>query len=77
MSWVLNPLSHSQTVDRYRREIEDAIFAVDELEAAIGCALRPPNPALAVLRQMFCGCLSQRRRALELCKADGTVEAKP
>ena len=31
VSWVLNPLSHSQTVDRYRKEIEDAIYAVDEL----------------------------------------------
>lgn len=31
VSWVLNPLSHSQTVDRYRGEIEDAIYAVDEL----------------------------------------------
>jgi energy-coupling factor transporter ATP-binding protein EcfA2 len=31
VSWVLNPLSHSQTLDRHRREIEDAIYAVDEL----------------------------------------------
>ena len=31
VSWVLNPLSHSQTVDRYRKEIEDAIYAVDDL----------------------------------------------
>lgn len=31
VSWVLNPLSHSQTVDRYRREIEDAIYVVDDL----------------------------------------------
>lgn len=35
VSWVLNPLSHSQTVDRYRREIEDAIFAVDDLANAV------------------------------------------
>lgn len=39
VSWVLNPLSHSQTVDRYRREIEDAIYAVDDLAAAVHRAL--------------------------------------
>lgn len=39
VSWVLNPLSHSQTVDRYRREIEDAIYAVDDLAVAVHRAL--------------------------------------
>ncbi|MFZ4703406.1 MAG: hypothetical protein ACOYMG_25475 [Candidatus Methylumidiphilus sp.] len=39
VSWVLNPLSHSQTVDRYRPEIEDAIYAVDDLAAAVHRAL--------------------------------------
>jgi len=28
LSWVMNPLSHSQSVERYRSEIEEAIFAV-------------------------------------------------
>ncbi len=60
VSWVLNPLSHSQTVDRYRREIEDAIFAVDELETAVSRALHPRNPALQVLRQMLADRLQQR-----------------
>lgn len=40
VSWVLNPLSHSQTVDRYRREIEDAIYAVDDLSIAVHRALQ-------------------------------------
>jgi energy-coupling factor transporter ATP-binding protein EcfA2 len=35
VSWVLNPLSHSEFVDRYRTEIEEAIFAVNELEQAV------------------------------------------
>ena len=35
ISWVLNPLSHSETVDRYRGEIEDAIYAIEELEYQI------------------------------------------
>lgn len=35
ISWVLNPLSHSETVDRYRREIEDAIYAIEELQYQI------------------------------------------
>jgi hypothetical protein len=40
LSWVLNPLSHSETVELYRLEVEDAIFAVDELENAVEQALR-------------------------------------
>ena len=46
VSWVLNPLSHSQTVDRYRAEIEDAIYAVDELSTSIenALALRSVKP---------------------------------
>src|SRR5262249_12060194 len=39
VSWVLNPLNHSQSVDRYKPEIEDAVFAVDELERAVRDAL--------------------------------------
>jgi hypothetical protein len=35
LSWVLNPLSHSESVDRYRAEIEEAIFAIDDLQRAI------------------------------------------
>ena len=41
VSWVLNPLSHSQSVDRYRAEIEDAIYAIDDLRVAIERAKRP------------------------------------
>jgi hypothetical protein len=39
VSWVLNPLSHSQTVERYRKEIEEAIFAVNELRRAVEMAI--------------------------------------
>jgi hypothetical protein len=35
LSWVLNPLSHSETVERYRAEIEEAIFTIDDLEQRI------------------------------------------
>ncbi|MBI4660676.1 MAG: hypothetical protein HY735_17705 [Verrucomicrobia bacterium] len=66
VSWVLNPLSHSQTVDYYRREIEDAIFAIDELEMALKRALHPPNPALPILRQMLADRLSQRIARLSI-----------
>jgi energy-coupling factor transporter ATP-binding protein EcfA2 len=44
LSWVLNPLSHSETVERYRLEVEDAIFAVDELEKTVERALRRDFP---------------------------------
>jgi hypothetical protein len=35
LSWVLNPLSHSETIERYRSEVTDAIDAVEELSKAI------------------------------------------
>lgn len=35
LSWVLNPLSHSEVVETYRGEIEQAIFAIDELERTL------------------------------------------
>ena len=35
LSWVLNPLSHSESVASYRQEIEDAVYAVADLEASI------------------------------------------
>lgn len=35
LSWVLNPLSHSEPIEPYRAEIEDAVFALDELERAV------------------------------------------
>jgi hypothetical protein len=43
VSWVLNPLNHSQTVDRYRAEIEDAIYAIDELQRAVNKAVEVPS----------------------------------
>jgi len=53
VSWVLNPLSHSQTVDRYRPEIEDAIYAVDELESAVKRAISLEKAGPVLLRQML------------------------
>lgn len=60
LSWVMNPLSHSQSVDRYSGEIEDAIFAVNDLEQAIrqAVALRQAGPVL--LREMLLALLKSR-----------------
>lgn len=51
LSWVMNPLSHSQSVDRFRAEIEDAIFAVCELEQAIDLALEIQKTDPLLLRK--------------------------
>lgn len=37
---VLNPLSHSQDAAQYRQEIEDAIFAIDDLERSLRDVVR-------------------------------------
>lgn len=51
ISRVLNPLSHSQIVDRYRSEIEDAIYAVDELESAIKRAMDSKKSGHALVQR--------------------------
>ena len=60
VSWVLNPLSHSQGVDRYRPEIEDAVFAMDELESVVRRAISIQIAGPIVLRQMLLTLLSDR-----------------
>lgn len=53
LSWVLNPLSHSESVDRHRQEIEDAIFAVAELEQAVQRAIAAKQAGPVALREML------------------------
>lgn len=65
VSWVLNPLSHSQTVDRYRTEIEDAIYAVDELSTSIEKALALRSVKPVVLMQMLSSLLKSRIATLQ------------
>ena len=60
VSWVLNPLSHSQTVDRYRREIEDAIYAVDDLAAGVHRALQVQKTRPIELLQYLATALNAR-----------------
>ena len=60
VSWVLNPLSHSQTVDRYRREIEDAIYAVDDLAAGVHRALQAQKTRPIELLQYLATALNAR-----------------
>ncbi|MHA1613438.1 MAG: ATP-binding cassette domain-containing protein [Candidatus Thorarchaeota archaeon] len=71
VSWVLNPLSHSLSVDPYRAEIEDAIFAIDEVELAVINAmyLKSLNPiTLLLLLQRILG--SRLSTLVEVSHAD-------
>ncbi len=54
VSWVLNPLNHSQALDLYRAEIEDAIFMVDELRAFVEIAINGD----------LCGLMREQRASL-------------
>jgi len=65
LSWVMNPLSHSQSVDRHTAEIEDAIFAVLDLETAIEFALKAKSIDPAAVRKTVVECL-QKRLATQL-----------
>jgi hypothetical protein len=60
VSWVLNPLSHSQTLDRHRAEIEDAVFAVDELETAFKKSICIQKAGPVMLREMLFHLLRDR-----------------
>jgi hypothetical protein len=60
LSWVMNPLSHSQTVDRYRPEIEDAIFAVNDLEQAVREAVAMRHAGPVMLREMLLSILARQ-----------------
>lgn len=60
LSWVMNPLSHSQSVDRYRPEIEEAIFAVSELEHAIREAITMRQAGPVMLREMLLTLINSR-----------------
>ncbi len=64
VSWVLNPLSHSQTVDRYRREIEDAIYAVDDLAIGVNRALQIQKTRPIELLQYLATALNARAAQL-------------
>jgi len=63
LSWVLNPLSHSETVERYRLEIEDAIFAMDELEATLKKSMRSDFKQLLGQREMLMRVLQWKANA--------------
>ncbi len=43
ISWIWNPLSHSQVIEHYRTEIEEAISAVEALEARIRFVVNSQN----------------------------------
>jgi hypothetical protein len=56
----MSPLSDSQSVDRYRGEIEDAIFAVNELEQSIRHAIAIHQAGPVLLREVLLGLLKNR-----------------
>ena len=60
ISWVLNPLSHSEPVDRYRREIEEAIYAVDTMDKTIRLAVSGELRDLSVHRELLLRVLKSR-----------------
>ena len=66
VSWVLNPLSHSQSVEHYRIEVEDAIYAVDEPESAIKVALAMRSLGPLQLIGMLATVLRARAQQLQL-----------
>lgn len=65
VSWLLNPLAHSENVVPYRAEIEDAIYAVDELASAVQQALSFRDAKPQAVWQMLLSILHLRVKQLE------------
>lgn len=75
VSWVLNPLSHSQTVDRYRLEIEDAIYVIDDLEREIRHAISVPSMRLTEGTEEILALLRAHVRRMERLAQRATLKA--
>lgn len=70
VSWVLNPLSHSQPVDQYRFEIEEAIYAIDELGVAVKQAIAPPSASPPIAFELI---ISLLKAHIEKMKTGGNT----
>jgi hypothetical protein len=64
LSWVLNPLSHSESVEQYRAEIFDAIFALDELQRVTTAAAWHRLTEIEDSKRRFIYVLRQREQVL-------------
>jgi hypothetical protein len=76
VSWVLNPLSHSQSVDRYRVEIEDAIYAIDDLQSAVKRAVTAPTVRHTVALEELVSLLTAYISKMKSEKAGNTKPSK-
>lgn len=61
LSWVLNPLSHSESIDRYRDELFDAADCLRELR-------KHWEPIQRLGKQRYCAFLTQREKLMRLLK---------
>jgi hypothetical protein len=61
LKWILNPLSHSESVNRYRAEIEDAIFVINDLEREVREALVMRQAGPVALREMLLSLLLTKK----------------
>jgi energy-coupling factor transporter ATP-binding protein EcfA2 len=75
VSWILNPLSHSQSVDRYRNEIEAAIFVINELEWTVRSSLTLAKGPV-MLHQMLLSLIKTQERNLKIAESNPPVAAK-
>jgi len=60
LSWVLNPLSHSESIDRYSVEVKDAPAALDELSAAVDRSIAEKQLRETLARSTLLSALAQK-----------------
>jgi len=63
LSWVLNPLSHSETVDRYSVEVKAAPAALEELSSAVDQAIAEKQLRDAIARSTLLSTLVKKASA--------------
>lgn len=53
VSWILNPLSHAHSIELYRREIEEAIYAISDLRRTMEQAISGQLQQLTEKREIL------------------------
>jgi hypothetical protein len=76
LSWVLNPLSHSESIDRYLVEVTDAPAALDELSTAVDEAIAEKQLREAISRSTLLSTLVKKASA-NLAPLEGLDSHRP
>jgi chromosome condensin MukBEF ATPase and DNA-binding subunit MukB len=65
LSWVLNPLSHSESIERHSREVKDAPDALEGLSVVVQEAIAQKGQHEALARSTLLSALIQKPETVD------------